>query len=190
MGSTILQLGTLTPWHEHARSRRHDRAVNERVCDDADVAQVGDDEAKLILARGSGAHVIASAPQRQYDDVIVDYRVEVTAQGLSANTIVTSLGGDDLAGFLDGLAEHFTGWPGNSLLAQPRRSAPRRSRVGQSRPRDAADQTSTEGLRPAMGPRNHNCRGSRGRDADAREGGRKLLRHVAPVVRDRTPSSE
>jgi hypothetical protein len=112
MGSTILQLGTLTPWHEHARSRRHDRAVNERVCDDADVAQVGDDEAKLILARGSGAHVIASAPQRQYDDVIVDYRVEVTAQGLSANTIVTSLGGDDLAGFLDGLAEHFTGWPG------------------------------------------------------------------------------
>jgi hypothetical protein len=22
MGSTILQLGTLTPWHEHARSRR------------------------------------------------------------------------------------------------------------------------------------------------------------------------
>jgi hypothetical protein len=26
MGSTILQLGTLTPWHEHARSRRHDRS--------------------------------------------------------------------------------------------------------------------------------------------------------------------
>jgi Family of unknown function (DUF6228) len=67
---------------------------------------------KLILARGPGAQVVASDPQRPYDGAIVDYRVEVSAQGLSANTVVTSLGGDALDGFLAGLAERFAGWTG------------------------------------------------------------------------------
>jgi Family of unknown function (DUF6228) len=77
------------------------------------VAQVGDDEAKLtLLARASRAHVIARAPQRPYDDAIVDCRVKVAVQGLSTDTIVPSLAGDDLDEFLDGLAEHLAGWPG------------------------------------------------------------------------------
>jgi hypothetical protein len=123
--------------------RARDPAINGRVCDDSNVPQVGDDETRLILTRGSGAQVVASDPERPYDDAIVDYRVEVFCMGLSADTVVTSLGADALDEFLVGLAERFAGVDWNSHLAQSRRSAARRSRVGQPRPRDADDQAST-----------------------------------------------
>jgi hypothetical protein len=44
--------------------------------------------------------------------VIVDYLVDVQDSGLQVSLGVTSLSGDDLSGFLRGLAENFRGWAG------------------------------------------------------------------------------
>jgi hypothetical protein len=44
--------------------------------------------------------------------VIVDYLVEVQDGGLQVSLGVTSLSGDDLPGFLRGLAEDYRGWAG------------------------------------------------------------------------------
>jgi hypothetical protein len=51
-------------------------------------------------------------PVKPFADVIVDYLVEVKDSGLQVGLGVTSLSGDDLSGFLRGLAEDYRGWAG------------------------------------------------------------------------------
>lgn len=48
------------------------------------------------------------------DDYVGEYVVRVTADGLSALVpVITSVGGDNLPGFIDGLCEAFRGWEGS-----------------------------------------------------------------------------
>jgi hypothetical protein len=53
-----------------------------------------------------------SDPQRPWSDVIVDYFVNASGNGLDARLTVTSLEGDSLAVFLSELADQFRGWSG------------------------------------------------------------------------------
>jgi len=53
-----------------------------------------------------------SAPQRPWQDAVLDYLVSITGEGLEAGAIVTSLEGDSLDAYLSDLAERFRGWEG------------------------------------------------------------------------------
>jgi len=53
-----------------------------------------------------------SAPQRPWQDVVLEYLVSIEGDGLDAEVVVTSLGGDSLDGYFSELAEQFRGWSG------------------------------------------------------------------------------
>jgi hypothetical protein len=54
--------------------------------------------------------LVLSAPQRPWQDVVVDYEVTVTGEGLAAKVVVTSIEGDSLADYFSAVAERFRGW--------------------------------------------------------------------------------
>jgi len=51
-------------------------------------------------------------PQRPWDDEIVDFVVQISASGLEARSVVTSMAGDSLSEFLGDLSRDFAGWQG------------------------------------------------------------------------------
>jgi len=81
----------------------------------------------VILASSgpSPVRLVLSAPQRPWQDVVVDYLVTVTGDGLDASAGITSIEGDSLAEYFSGIAERFRGWSGvlewQSLEGQLRR---------------------------------------------------------------------
>jgi Family of unknown function (DUF6228) len=67
---------------------------------------------RLTARPGSDVQLTLSTPQRPWNDMIVDYLVDLSGAGLQAQTMVTSLDGDGLPDFLDDLGERFRGWSG------------------------------------------------------------------------------
>jgi len=55
---------------------------------------------------------VLSAPRRPWQDVVVNYLVTVTGDGLDASAGITSIEGDSLAEYFSGIAEQFRGWSG------------------------------------------------------------------------------
>lgn len=73
-----------------------------------------DGERTVILASSgpSPVRLVLSAPQRPWQDVVVDYLVTVTGDGLDAMAGITSIEGDSRAEYFSGIAERFRGWYG------------------------------------------------------------------------------
>jgi hypothetical protein len=65
---------------------------------------------RLTARPGSDVQLTLSTPQRPWNDMIVDYVVDLGGAGIQAQTMVTSLEGDGLSDFLDDLGERFRGW--------------------------------------------------------------------------------
>jgi hypothetical protein len=66
----------------------------------------------LSTHRQPQVRLTLSAPQRPCRDAVWDYLVSISGEGLQAEAVVTSLGGDALGAYLGDLAERFRGWPG------------------------------------------------------------------------------
>jgi hypothetical protein len=68
----------------------------------------------VLTANSWGRTVrLAFSAFRPVDEYIAEYLVLVSAEGLEVRSpVVTSVGGDDLPGYIAGLAEDFRGWPG------------------------------------------------------------------------------
>nr|WP_272952597.1 DUF6228 family protein [Kribbella amoyensis] len=66
----------------------------------------------LVAARQRSVRLMLSAPQRPWQDAVLDYLVSITGEGLEAEAVVTSLEGDSLDAYFSDLAERFRGWEG------------------------------------------------------------------------------